>query len=396
MSLMQLVAVDNRLGSPIIANRFVEENTTLDFHDLNTLCIPRNGDMLQIKYLMFVFNEQFNISTNNWRELINGTKLEILGGGSLITSIPLDLLCEINKPMITNNKLVITIPNYFTFDFLLIGLQHSDMRLNIRYNGDTLLNNIIRVSLFAKYEFYEQNRRIEISQNSHTLLVQNFGTDYTITNVNNTMRIKLNDITYTKGYFIHGNINNIKKITLLFNGYDRYVYDHTMMHLFCNKISDNLLCVPFVYNDIPDFVTNTEESYHGSLFSGRIDAIELRIEFEEVNERNLRIYSVNKYIVKVMNGIILIIEPTVYVQTRTVISQITWTEENKTINDRNNECPISYIEFTTGSKYCCCSTCATNYDEQTLKNYFSSNSMTKKCPTCRSIWDNFIVYTNCS
>lgn len=452
MALLQLAANQNLINMQNIS----EENVSLLFNNRNNLIIQRNCDICKIKHLVIKFNNNFNITTQNYKELIKNIKLEIVGGGSTLLNIPIDLLCEITNPIINNNKLIIFIQNYFNFDIILAALQYHEVRLNIIYNDNYLRENINTVELLATYVYHDLEYRRRLVENEHNILIQQLNMTEFTSNMQNT-RFRLNDNGFTKGYFIYTNVNNINQLSLRLNGHDRFVYDETMITMFCNKINDNLLYVPFIYNETPNFMNNTTESYIGSLYSSRVDNVEMIFRFNNTNNQRSYIYSVNSESLRIGNGMIGIsnssmlrnnvntnvgnnnntnpignnvgnvgnvgnvngnINPIVignsvgntigninsiasnviftnFPTTRPNNNVTTWTEETKPINDRNAECPISYIEFTLSCKYCCCSICNTNFDKNTLTDYFASlNTNTKKCPMCRSIWTNYVIYTN--
>lgn len=390
-----------------------EENASLPFDMTSNefeLELIRYADVCKLKNLVLEFNEQLALNTNNWKDYVSDIKLVLFGGGAEIIHIPIFLLCEITNPTISNNKLVITIPDYFTFDIMLVALPYHVMKLKIICANNHIRSNITSIDVLATYIFYEEAHRQRLSQVAHEKIIHQLNTMETVRNTRQA-RVQINDGSFTKGYFINTRVNNIKHMSLRLNGIERFVYDEIMINVFCNKISDDLLYVPFAYRDVPNFMSETPESFIGALNSSRIDSVEMILETN--NECDFRICSVNGNFVRIMSGMIgtdRIIPPyraentyiASYIVPQTNILTATnnsvqtiWTEENRVINDRNRECPISYVEFTSQSKYCCCSTCGVNYDDHSLKTYFASQrDQRAKCPTCRSVWTNFVVYTN--
>lgn len=386
-----------------------EVNVTLNFDTRYEMVIQRNADICRLKHLVLEFNDQYVLNTDNWKEPVSNISLEIMGGGSSLACIPIFLLCEITPPTIINNKLIVSIPDYFSFDIMLVALQYHVMKLKIISNNDNDFDNthISSFNVLVTYVYHDTNERIRMTQTGHELLIHQLTKPETIRNTRNA-RVRVDTESFTKGYFIHTPVNNIKHISLRLNGSDRFVYDEIMINMFCNKISDNLLYVPFVYNQIPNFMMCTAESFIGLLNSSRVETAEMALEFN--NECDFSICSLNGNLLRMMSGMIgLVMVPSevprenIMMETWTNVppvqprtsNRIAWTEENKTINGRNNECPISYVEFVTGSKYCCCSICNVNYDAQTLKDYFTLQRVNmSKCPTCRSNWTNYVVYTN--
>lgn len=385
-----------------------EENITLNFDTRYEMIIQRNADICRLKHLVLEFDDQYVLNANNWKEPVTNISLEIMGGGSRLAYIPIVLLGEITTPTIINNKLIVSIPHYFSFDILLVALPYHELRLRIISTNNHDLDNthISSFNVLATYIYYDTDERHRLTHSGHELLVHQL-TPLETTRNTRQARVLIDNTSFTKGYFIHTPVNNIKHISLRLDGSDRFVYDEIMINMFCNKISDNLLYVPFVHSQIPNFMMCSRESFAGSLNSSRVRTAEMILEFN--NECNFSICSLNGIFLRIMSGMIgadimSSAVPRENTETTTFIytpaeprtsNQITWTEENKIIGDRNNECPISYVEFTAGCKYCCCSTCNVNYDAQTLKNFFASQRVDIiKCPTCRSNWTNYVVYTN--
>lgn len=312
--------------APNTAN-FIEENVSLTFEKLDTLCINHKyADVCKIKYLVLEFDKAYN-----YKDLIEGTNLKITCGENVLTSIPLDLLCEINEPKITKNTLVIPIPDYFTFPIPLYALQNVPTILTIVHYNETTRDYFTKIELYATYVFYNQSKKIKMLENSHIFSVQSIDTTKFIV-PNKTMGVVLSNCAYTKGYFIYTNVDNINRICFTLDTVQRFEYDRTMIELFCNKISDNLLYVPFIYSQIPNFMTNTEESYEGSLYSKKFVSVIIRFNFNEIPEEIVYISSVNKCVAKIINGSIEMMEP-IDTSTDTDINIDTCTSTGTSTND---------------------------------------------------------------
>lgn len=295
--------------APNTAN-FIEENISLTFDNLDTLHInPKYVDVYKIKYLVLKFDEVYDIiSEDDYKELIEETNLKITCGENVLTSIPLNLLCEINEPKITKNTLVIPIPEYFTCPILSCALQNVPTILTIVHYSETTRDYFTKIELYATCVFYNQDKKIKMIENPHIFPVQNIDTIGFVVPGNN-MTVVFENSTYTKGYFINTNVDNIERISFHLDTVNRFEYDRTMIELFCNRISDNLLYVPFIYSQIPNFMKNTEESYEGSLYSKNFAIVTMSLNFNEISEKNVYVSSVNKCMVKIVNGSIEIIDP---------------------------------------------------------------------------------------
>ena len=74
-------------------------------------------------------------------------------------------------------------------------------------------------------------------------------------------------------------------------------------------------------------------------------------------------------------------------------NNVKWKYVNKIINlTKNNECPISFIKFESGCKYCVCTTCKYNINADILEKCFAEGN--ECCPMCRSEWTDFTIYIN--
>ena len=68
-----------------------------------------------------------------------------------------------------------------------------------------------------------------------------------------------------------------------------------------------------------------------------------------------------------------------------------WEIQNRIItdSDRNKECPVTLEFINENEKYCQCSQCKYNIHI----DLFNMSSI-RKCPMCRLLWENKIVYVN--
>lgn len=75
----------------------------------------------------------------------------------------------------------------------------------------------------------------------------------------------------------------------------------------------------------------------------------------------------------------------------------TWRHTSRPIDPERAICAIEQSEIAANATYCHCISCNNNFSAPALQNYFRHQEITggqKRCPTCRTSWTNWVVYTN--
>ena len=74
-----------------------------------------------------------------------------------------------------------------------------------------------------------------------------------------------------------------------------------------------------------------------------------------------------------------------------------WPTVNKSITQKNTECPISLEVIKKGKQYCTCKQCSYNFSKEEIKTHFKTqnkNNHDITCPMCRAKWSDKTIYIN--
>jgi hypothetical protein len=353
-----------------------------------TVTILRNADKLKLKHIMFETTD--NVTLEQFKDLQKDSKIQLLVGESLITTFYLNLLMELNEIKQYGSTFVITIPHEYTVDELLLrSLNQHNSQLIVETNGQYVTD----VRIFGQYIFVDQQEVINLEQNVHEKMFQDIRLCGNYRGVGQNVNVQLDDYGMTKGYFIEGNISNIRELLLQLNGHDRFErYNVAMLNTNGNRISDKLLYLP--YNNDSSFRDGYKNmainSYIGSLNSSRINTImmKFRMETREHNiENSIKIYSVSFNFIAYEEGVGRLLYDLVNsTKTQLHIWQTILVEESDPF--LNGICPIS--QNLIGDSYCLCTTCKNAFGFESLNTWLKKRQI---CPMCRSNWTNRIKYT---
>lgn len=177
------------------------------------------------------------------------------------------------------------------------------------------------------------------------------------------------------------------------------IYFNSLLY-FCRL--DDLLFVS-VTNDINSYLDTSFESYNNCIRQAYVRELHLELHFDaQYKDMDIQIYSCEYDMVRIASGmagyLFANIQTTFYdsPSNKKLSNYLVWSNLNKLIDlDKNDECPIIYIQFEPNCTYCICQTCKYNFDYESLKKIFNLNNTNKTCPMCRSLWTNYIIYNNC-
>ncbi len=382
-----------------IETNICNENMVFPFHNFDNyfLYMPhRNRESFSCKSIAFELTE--NMSENQFNELIKDAYFELEIGGQSIIKHKLSFYTKLHPIKIIDNKVMITLPlNYFIGEIYLAKLQYNEVKLRIgSIQNMDLVSNINFYGAFKSY-------RERIHSTNAEILIQNVQSKYIeLEEPENELSMKLIFNNICRGYFIEAPINKLQRFKLIINNTTRIDYDELMLNEFCKKVSDNLIYIPFDdnfnYMDLDE--NKLRESYRYGINQTRLDIIKFQLNFSEpVNNIGIHSLTSNKFKYQSGMGNLHFVNGTGYTifnqnnVGETIKSSSKYSSENRLINmEKNSSCPINYDEFSPNCKYLCCHQCKTNFSENGIIQWFNSSGY--KCPTCRTSWKNYIIYTN--
>ena len=352
-----------------------------------------------------VFPEYLELSFTNpdVDNMVNVKKLVLileLCSGNL--HFPLSLLINLNEPIICEGKMYINL----CFDFLFgeiknVGLGFSDFvfKLINTENTDVYgINFIEDFGLLTNLSYLELSERRRIVQNNFEHIVQQITFIDIRTDINdqnkktNIYNVYLPFSNISKGLFVEcDNVDNINNIILKMDEHERLNYNKILLKLKCQKISNNLLYIPF---NKKSYKENTSESYEGGI-NFDLQHYGITITFD-IDVSNVKIYSLNANMYRQMAGCGgLAYENKLYYKiiglTDSLLDLNQESEFYENNRPDNSLCPITLESFKDGDKYMACRKCKNNFSEEALKTWLRNK---KNCPTCRSTWTNNKIYTN--
>ncbi len=412
-----LYSLDN--DNKIYNNRLISNSyETFTSKGLNKLLILRNADIFIPEYLELNFIDGYN---DNYLDIIKQQILYMKISCSKILQLPLNLLLNLNEPIICDDKLYINLSfNMFFGDIKLIGLQFVDTLFY--FSSNELEQYITNYSIIGTTIFLNNFERQQIVSKHHEEIIQtvsfidvmkNKENHYETTNI---FELNLPFKGTSKGFFIMSdNIKNLKDMKLFFNNEIRFNLNRFLINSKCKKISDKMIFLPFNYSQ--SYLERTSESFEGSAnlsfegleFIDKLESITLHLEFDTpIN--NVKIYNLigniyqqnsgcGKLLYKndidnynydltlqnleVINNDLETINPILtYVYNEPIYKPIT---NNKKMCLKSNEI-IGFNE-----KYMSCSKCENNFKENHIKKSLETSN---KCPICDNEWSNFDIYIN--
>lgn len=273
----------------------------------STIQILRNAELCSIEYMRF--ETSLIKSIDEFKNIMNNYSCEITAGGNIIQKFNFSFLFELDPSIVTKNDkyFYVKIPHEITFGKLkLFMLEYYEVRLNVMH-GD----NFDDFSVLCKYTHLKKDDLCNMPKKCDKFFQQiqlifdaYFCDQHKIVD---NYKFPLHGPLLNgnvKGLFFYANISNIKSIKLLFDGVEKINYDCTMFDLFCNKLSDNLLYIPYNCTNIHNYKDVTLDSYVGSLNHNLIDSLMLDVTFKNSSDdySKCKIYALNMNYFKYENG----------------------------------------------------------------------------------------------
>lgn len=395
-------------------------------NDSFSLIIPRTADIFLPDYFVF---EMHNIDTiEEFKQTIKNTIFELVTDNYKVET-NLSFFEELEGVQKIDNKFIVKLPLYFTTkEILHVACVNDTFIIRLKSVNESITN----VTLFLQNKLLPSNlsrnmrvnthRRIHFQVASHQLVPSNYSDKYLLPFEG-----------LTTGYFIQTKISAIKRLEVMFADLPFLDFDSVGIHMYCKKISDNLLYVPLT-NDL-NFRSSDPSRYLVALSQRRLTDIHVLIEFDETQELpdSLNVHCLCFRHLLYSNDTVtdtagLVVEEkdldhtdlTVFnlplyrqedddvpFEPQPVNAEIneekevkfehdfsSWFTEHKLLNSsKNTECPISLEVIKENDEYSVCTTCSYNFDFNTLKSYLTTKRE-MKCPMCRAEWTGKFIYTN--
>jgi hypothetical protein len=151
----------------------------------------------------------------------------------------------------------------------------------------------------------------------------------------------------------------------------------------------------------------TREGFEGSINLSRIDRSVLKIKFDNLYSK-ICIYGLGSNVLRTLSGMCglaftgsnICHDYCDYQENGIYRSNMIDSVPNYNIiyklitdNDKTN-CCITYEGFGVNARYMNCVQCHNNFNEDSIKQWFSQRIYQKTCPMCRVNWIDFNVYIN--
>lgn len=411
MALVHLVAVGPQNQAMNIPRNLATDYFTENFQN-NILTMEKDCDFKCPEYLEIELNP--NIDRNNFKNICHKVCLEMEIGGSRILNIPLRFMMHLKDYEICDNKFYISIPfQMFCDDIKLICLPYHEVRFRLKNTE----NNFMSCKLISKGIYYDDPIRRRMAQNHHEHIIQQLAsTEINCLNPRNEFIYNMPFDGIHKGFFIEcENVDEINEIKLNLNTHLRTFYNRFLVRTKCIKINQHLLYFPLNYDK--SYTDRTSEGFEGSLNLSRIDVVKISIKLDDVQSK-ICIYGLGSNMLRYMSGMAGI----AYVSSgshdyeeynengvfHTTQHQYNWVNLPTDISGNdivniiykpitNNDklmCCITHEEISVNARYMSCSQCNNNFDEASIKNWFTQRPNNKKCPMCRVNWTDCNVYIN--
>lgn len=261
--------------------------------------IDRFGDQFIFEYLQL--KSDTITSIDELKVYLKNAKIDIIIGKLCVISYHLNLLMELISPIKSENYYFIQIPSRWTIGYIdILTFYFYDVKFKLDIKNDDIFDE---KNILTRFIYIENNGMRDIIKPHINTLQQYALSSENYQNTNSDIHIISlnNDYCYNvKGYFLLTDISKISSIELLINNMSRLVYNMHTINVFCKKISDNLIYIPF--EDKENYQKITLESYSGSSNYRKIHDIKMKIKFKECVDSNVFIYSVGLMFLVYGNG----------------------------------------------------------------------------------------------
>ncbi len=358
-----------------------------------------HGDTCNFKYL--IFKTQNNMSINEFINNLGNSTFDLTFDNLFIFSNHLILYTKLNPiKQINSNTFCIEIP-WEKFNNEIVLLYYHKIKCLIKLDNPNIISEI---SLLIENKYFNNQQKEKMIKSKNIKPIQLFQSHHVSLNQSTyKVKSKLDFILFSRGIIIDTDINNINSFQLTCNGLNLINYDKVMLLLLSKNIGSNLYYIPFDCSI--DFFNKDVESFNSGINFSNYDIITI-IEFDTPIQ-NFSLYSLylNYLIYENGKNSLVYLNPYNNYQTQNdgfhfsnTVNQnnnkIIWKFMNKILdNCRNTICPITYNEINVNDTYCVCNKCKYNLSETFFKEYIEKYD-NKRCPICKTIWDNWTIYTN--
>lgn len=289
--------------------------------DGNTHCISigtiDNHKLALLKYITFNFTKNI-INEEEFYEFVKEIIVTLEIGGSILYMHKLSLLINLDKPKILDNQVVVNLPyKYFCNKINIDALQYHRVEFIIQIrniNENNLLKNIMLCTQYSDKNNYGYNNE-QLFNTLQLRRLQDIVSIYIESQINNTT-IKLNLSNYFKlgtcrGYFIEGNIKNLKNIKLLLNNDICLNLNKAMIQTECKNINDKMLYLPLNYGnfDYTKYKNIDKEIRRNCFLNNKTNNINMILTYETIIEDIYAVHCLINYYMGTNNGLATIMSP---------------------------------------------------------------------------------------
>ena len=302
--------------------------SSINCNGINTINIPRNGDLIYKTYIKLKMEGDNNNFAKDLGEKII-KKFQIFIGDQLISSYDNDYMKIYNyinkkgddynlyKNLIQLDDGCLIIPLLFWFckepenALPMITLQHHDIEIKLEfesleniYNGNETIQ--ISGSLMIDYIYLDSEERRRFAKNAHEYLIEQVQVnEYPINKLNESYRINFNHPCKELFWVIKKDneyVNNLTNVNIQLNGHDRIkqkdpiYYNKIQPYQYNRKSMKGLYSYSFSLNP----KNNVQAS--GSCNFSRIDNARIVCSHKQYEHSNIKIYGINYNVLKIMSG----------------------------------------------------------------------------------------------
>lgn len=279
---------------------YVKDKVILKQGDLQpAIEIQRHSDIRNLEYFHFVDN---NLNIEQFKNIIENCSCVLQIGGKFVCKYDFKILIELNPIQHVKNTFIIKIPNYLVKDIIMVALWRHIVELNFN-----LTHEFQEISVICKNIHPDEKEREILLSTNHEILIQQL--DKGVYIAENTLGLKrlkyeitrLCGAQVTKGFFMFGKLDNIKKITFMLSGHDMFKYDFTMLKNIAHVVSENMFYISFEGSN--NFANMDKESYIGSCVLMTNENIRIIFELFEPTESNYELYWLSANVLNYSNGL---------------------------------------------------------------------------------------------
>jgi hypothetical protein len=394
-SLMQLLTNDNNSKIKNIAHEYYKYKS-----DGQTIEIKRIADIASLEYLEFILCDPYSNHMSDIKNMMLNFSID----NTLILQIPLNLLIQLNEPILCDNKMYIQLCFDMFFGDIILNAFTSSTSIKIEFNNTDIFQFISSYSIISKLSFYDTIDRRNLAQNPYEGYIQQI-TSYQV-NVNLLDESETSDVfdiksfifnKITKGFFIECNcVDELNHLEIKLNDNQRMCFNRFLIKMKCKRISNQMIYFPFNYD--MGYQNRTSNSYEGSPNMSRIDKTSILLHFDKPIQ-NIQIYALHLTSFLQQQGkfncYLNIYDDRIYINKHKL-----YLYRNKKpiikkfiLDSNHSNCPISLNPIEIGDKYMSCHQCDNNFNEQVIQKWFDSQHI-HTCPTCRVHWLNSDIYCN--